>query len=285
MKILMLKGLPASGKSSWSKEFIKNQKAEWKRINKDDIRSMLSLPFTQEREKFVLKIRNSLIRESISNGFSAIIDDCNLASKHEDTLKQLAQELKCDFEVNDSFLEVPVQECIERDAKRTNSVGRTVILNMYKQFLQPVPLCQDASLPKCVIFDCDGTLNNVTNRSPYDGTTCDQDTAIEHTVDYIKYLKSKERVIIIFSGLEEKYREQREKWLLLQGITYDTLVLRTTGDNRNDAIIKEEFFNSYIKDKYYVEVIVDDRKRVGRMWTRIGLANKLLMVGDPDLEF
>lgn len=38
-KVIILYGPPASGKSTWAKEFIK-EKTQWIRVNRDDIRLM-----------------------------------------------------------------------------------------------------------------------------------------------------------------------------------------------------------------------------------------------------
>jgi hypothetical protein len=47
--------------------------------------------------------------------------------------------------------------------------------------------------------------------------------------------------------------------------------MRRSGDNRCDSIVKEEIYNDYIKDKYNVLAVFDDRDRVCDMWRRIGL--------------
>jgi len=54
MKVLILKGLPASGKSTYAKELV--AKGNWKRINKDDLRAMLDCSkWSKANEKFVLQ--------------------------------------------------------------------------------------------------------------------------------------------------------------------------------------------------------------------------------------
>ena len=100
-KIIMLKGLPASGKSTWAKEKI-NENSNYIRINKDDIRESITGKWTSKKEKIVISIRNSLIKTGISLGKNVIIDDTNLNPKHEQSLKTLAQELGVEFEINDS---------------------------------------------------------------------------------------------------------------------------------------------------------------------------------------
>lgn len=41
LKIILCKGLPASGKSTWTRELIDKNPEKYKRINKDDLRAML----------------------------------------------------------------------------------------------------------------------------------------------------------------------------------------------------------------------------------------------------
>jgi tRNA uridine 5-carbamoylmethylation protein Kti12 len=52
--IVMTIGLPASGKSTYSKELVKKEPGRWKRVSKDDLREMFDCyEFTQSNEKFV----------------------------------------------------------------------------------------------------------------------------------------------------------------------------------------------------------------------------------------
>ena len=45
--------------------------------------------------------------------------------------------------------------------------------------------------------------------------------------------------------------------------------MRKSGDNRKDTIIKKEIFNSEIRDKYYIDFVIDDRPCVIRMWKKL----------------
>ena len=49
------------------------------------------------------------------------------------------------------------------------------------------------------------------------------------------------------------------------------LHMRKTGDSRKDCIVKKEIFDAEIKDKYYIEFILDDRDQVVKMWRSMGL--------------
>ena len=57
-KVLVLIGLPASGKSTWAHDFIERN-PNWIRINKDDLRSMLhNGVWSKGNENKVLNIRD-----------------------------------------------------------------------------------------------------------------------------------------------------------------------------------------------------------------------------------
>ena len=126
--IYMLKGLPASGKSTYAKNMI-----NIKRVSKDDLRNMIDDgEYTKENEMFILDVRNYLVGRALELGFDVVIDDTNMNPEHEIALRYLA-------EVNKSYLEVyemdtSIEECIRRDAKRTNPVGEDVIRGMAEKF-------------------------------------------------------------------------------------------------------------------------------------------------------
>lgn len=133
--------------------------------------------------------------------------------------------------------------------------------------------------PIAVICDIDGTLAHMNGRSPYDPTRYHEDTK-DDTVHYIFARISEGAVRIICSGRDDTYRGVTEKWLAEHGITYDLLYMRLAGDKRSDAIIKQEIYDTYIKDNYNVRCVLDDRNRVVEMWRRNGL--KCLQVADGD---
>lgn len=170
MKLIMTKGLPGSGKSQWAKDLVTKEPGKWKRINKDDLRMMFDNgKWSKHNEHFVLLMRDTAALSALQHGWNVIIDDTNLAPKHELHLKELAAEAKADFEIKD-FTNVSLEECIRRDQKRPNYVGEKVIRSMYRQFLQPKvesPV-DDPNLPTAVICDIDGTLALFGDANPYD---------------------------------------------------------------------------------------------------------------------
>ena len=135
MKIIMTKGLPASGKTTWAKQYLKDN-PKTKRVNKDELRAMLDDEiWSQENEDFVLKIRNLIIKQAIMEGYDILVDDTNLAPKHEKVLRFIAKDRGADFEVKD-FTDVEPITCIERDMEREHPVGEEVIWRMFGTFMK-----------------------------------------------------------------------------------------------------------------------------------------------------
>lgn len=293
MKIIMLKGLPSSGKTSWANEQLK--KGSYIRISKDDIRPMLG-GFSQRKEKEVLRIRNLLIEFGVKQKHNVIVDDTNLNPTHEKTLRQLAESLGAKFEVNDSFLDVSPEECIKRDLHRGDkAVGAEVIWDMYYKWLAPKPnrlLDHEFGLPRCVLVDIDGTLAlNTSQRSFYDLTKVDKDTPdpfISCVVDAlgsygVELNGHKYPYVFLVSEREDSCREMTEAWLDKNFIPYDKLFMRKADDARADEIVKQEIYEENIKGKFTVLGVIDDRPKVCRKWRELGL--RVAQVGNPYVEF
>lgn len=131
-KIILLRGLPASGKTTWSLQHIKDNPGT-KRVNKDDLRAMLDGGiWSPENEDFVLMVRDAIVRLALSHGHDIIVDDTNLHSKHKNRLWRLASLENAIVETK-SFMDVEPITCIERDMEREHPVGEEVIWKMFDQ--------------------------------------------------------------------------------------------------------------------------------------------------------
>jgi len=294
VKIIMLKGLPASGKSTWARERQK-EGGNYLVISKDEIRKMFG-GYAPKREKDVLRVRNELIKLGIKLRKNVIVDDTNLNIKHERYIRQLANELGVKFEINDDFMEVPPEECIKRDLHRgEKAVGASVIWDMYYRWVAPDPqvnLDVNFDKPRCVICDVDGTLAlNTEGRSFYDLSRVNEDTAdpfVSCVVDALynygtEINGDKYPSIIILSGREEISREATEGWLKQYGIPYDQVIMRETGDKRSDSIVKRELYEKYVEPNYCVLGVIDDRPSVCAVWRSLGL--RVAQVGNPYIDF
>lgn len=286
MTITILKGLPASGKSTWVKEF---RIGFAKVINKDLLREMLDGgAWSKENEQIVLQIRDSIIIDCILLRKNIIIDDTNLDPKHEKRIRQIADYYSnlgepVNVIVKDDFLKVPLEECIERDGKRPNPVGKKVIEDMYNRYVLPTITkelpTKDAKLPKAVIFDIDGTLAHKCDRDIYDGSKAIDDYLDENVYMFLNSLVETGIKIIICSGRDGRYEVVTRQWLLKNNVYFNEFYIRAAGDKRKDSIVKREFLAD-ILTKYNPILAVDDRNQVVKMWRDAGI--KCWQVCDGD---
>lgn len=265
-KLLLLKGLPACGKTTYAKELVNKG---WKRVNKDDMRLMIDGgKWSRANEKEILNQERRLVEYFLKGGFNVVVDDTNFA--HERTWQEEALRAGAEFEIK--FFDVPVMECVERDSKRGDkSVGAKVIFRMYDQYLRPKPVEWSENKQNCYVFDVDGTLAKMNGRNPYDYSLVHTDT-VNHNVAMIARLLAQSGLpIIILSGRTDDCKFETLKWLYDNNIPHDAIFMRKTGDNRNDAIVKRELYEDNLKEKYNVLAIFDDRNRVVDMWRALGL--------------
>lgn len=199
--------------------------------------------------------------------------------------RELAKVHEAEFEIKD-FTDVSVEECIERDRKRQNYVGEKVIRDMAKRYFPQNsprktlrPMIYDPRLRFCVIFDIDGTLACIGERSPYDSRSCDKDL-VNPSIAFLNNMVPSNHSIVLLSGRMNNAREETVKWLDDHNIKFDHLYMRNTGDFRKDAIIKQELYDQHIKGKMNVTFVVDDRDQVVRMWRDMGLTVLQCNYGD-----
>jgi predicted kinase len=296
-KIILTKGLPGSGKSTWAKDYILKRTTDygekWKRINKDDLREMIDCgQWSKDNEKNIINVRNTLIREFIQRKYNIIIDDTNFGP-HEAEIKKIVDEWntlllmpgdKEEYvvEIKD-FTDVPLKTCIERDLKRYRSVGKDVIMRMHKQYLapidEPLKMAINPLLPFAIMVDIDGTLAKHVQRSPYDYSLVHTDEIYPHIREIVqKY--AHEYAVVIMSGRPDSCRAETEKWLEENDVPYTHFHMRKAGDQREDSIVKKELFDAHVRDSYNVLFVLDDRNRVVDMWRSIGLNCLQVQPGD-----
>jgi len=132
-KILVLQGLLASGKSTFAKILVEGD-SKWVRVNRDDLRTMFHMQWSQETEFLVKEVQEEIVRRAIRAGYSVIIDDTNLAPSTCERWKQVASFLGCPVEFKP--ITTPLEECIRRDSLRPNPVGEKIIRNLYDKYLK-----------------------------------------------------------------------------------------------------------------------------------------------------
>lgn len=276
----MLKGLPASGKSTYARELVEKG---WTRVNKDDLRAMMhNSHHGKAKEALVLWIRDEIVKRSLSKGMNVVVDDTNFNPIHWATLVQLGQWYKA--EVTEKFFDVPLDVCIERDKLRPKPVGEMVIRDMHNRYLAKETVVEkyvpDESLPAAYIFDVDGTLAEMGARSPYEWDKVHLDTLIVPVARLLALLKTTDVDIIIFSGRDGSCLKETIGWLRKNNIPIDDIYMRAAGDMRKDSIVKKEIFFRDIAPRYNILGVFDDRNQVVKMWREIGLTCFQVAEGD-----
>jgi predicted kinase len=291
-KVILTTGLPASGKSTWAKAHQMNDPEQIVLVSRDDIRKMIGcFPIgSKDQENLVSKIQDDVIVRAIKEGKDVIVHDTNLNSKSPTRIKKLFDG-DVEFLIAD-FTDVPVDLCIQRDSLRENPVGPAVIKNMARQLQKPwrltpefmndvqlsEPLEYDPELPYAIVIDTDGTTAHHI-RSPYDYAKCDTDIPDRNMAQLLGTLDS-EYVIIGMSGRPDTWREKTEGWYHNWGIPFDEFYMRAADDKRNDADVKQEMVDKYIRGKYNVLMWFDDRDRVVRRLRKLGIKVSQVAYGD-----
>ena len=140
-----------------------------------------------------------------------------------------------------------------------------------------------------VIFDLDGTLANAEHRIHlitgekknweefYD--LADKDTPIHNIRTLCNELEAFCEIIIV-TARNKKTELATRKWLKKYHIRYNSLIFVRSKDNRlKDYDLKEQWLQSFArKDKIWL--VVEGRKKVGKMWRDNGLTCLQCVEGD-----
>jgi len=305
--IIITQGLPASGKSTWAREQMASEPGRWKRFNRDDLRSMIDdSVFTRDNEKFIVSAQNDLVRKALSAGYDVILDNTHLVPRTVKTIHTIAESVG-DVKVIHKPFNVSLEKCLERNEKREGRarVPDNAIYGMAKgagitkgrklkeseSYYPPKVTSdrveQDPTKQWSIICDLDGTLADISWRSPYDASQCERDIPNEPVVELVKAMHKQGRKIIFVSGRDDKYKPQTvnfiNKHVQINGEPIPwALHMRQTGDMRKDTIVKKEIFHRHIEPENYVEFVLDDRPSVVRMW-RYDMGFWVLAVND--IEF
>jgi hypothetical protein len=248
--------------------------------------------WSKENERFVKDVRDLIIIEALAAGKNVVVDDTNLMGGHIDHIKEITESFRPTYE--EKFMDTPLAECIRRDMLRPNGVGKKVIRRMYDAIshLYIPKIEYDPNKPDCIIVDIDGTLAHMNGRSPYDYSKVHTDVIDEVVVDLVRRYRKTDIMdenplyVVLVSGRDDTCKEETEKWLRDNHIPYDELFMRDStlvdedGKKLDDTKIKRDIYNEWIKNRYNVRFVLDDRNRVVDMWRSLGL--KVLQVGEGD---
>ena len=294
-KIILTRGLPASGKSTWAKEFARVNPGVV-RVSRDDLRSQLypGADYRDIDEDLITEAETALVRAALRQGKTVVVDAMHLQQRYINRWQKLGYPVEIvEFHTDEATLLV-------RNTNRESRVPNHVIVNNYKKFvnkdgsLRKVKLnpeefvidykyVPDNTKPTAVIVDIDGTLaHNDGHRSFYDYTQVMGDKPVWHVIDAANGLNTVHHTIVV-SGRKAECREDTEAWLLTYGIQYDEFYMREDGDDRADTIVKMEILRDKIAPVFDVIAAIDDRPSVCEAWRKMGIPT--FQVGDPDNRF
>lgn len=307
IKLIYTKGVSGSGKSFWAKQYVAQNK-NTVIICRDDIRLMLQPGYqfgNWKLEDVVTDISVAAVESSLKNGLSVIICDTNLSDRSINKWKSIAdsfnkEKLTVKLEEK-SFLDVPLEICIERDRKRglvdnMPWVGENVIM---EQALRSGVIKKE----KCVLVDLDGTLCDISNRRKesqmengkinfdrfHDISLLETDLPRTDIIDFVNKFKEENNCkMVIVSGRSSATNKDNDKcrilnwskdWLVKNGVNFDHILMRKQKDSRSDVDVKRDFLKLVGKEN--VLLAVDDRRQVCDFWKSEGINLKIVDPNDP----
>jgi predicted kinase len=286
-KLIILQGPPASGKSTFAKDYAKENK-NCIIVNRDNIRLMTKGFYDcKNYEDYISEIEISCVKNGLNMGYDVIVDATNLNHKTISKWEKLANDISVDIEFKEFY--IPFKEAVERDQKRGEnggiSVGKKVLDRFYRTYYKekyeneimdkrPIIEYQE-NLKDCIICDLDRTIALSTGRSPFDWSRINEDKCDKR----LKYLLSKlhgccDCEIIFLTGRDEEARDNTERWLLKnmpQFMEWTLEMKESEHKFEKGYLFKERFYEENIKNKYNVIAVFDDEENCINMWRSKGL--------------
>ena len=284
-KLIVLQGCPCSGKSTWSKEYIKNNENTI-RVCRDDIRLELNNgKYSMDNEREVSIYEKERIIAGIHSNLDVIIDATNLNPKTIKQWNDLANDLECDIEFKKFY--IPFSEAMVRSKKRKEEGGlyisKKVMLGFYKKYF-PNELSDEftdkriikepeLNLPNCVICDLDGTLALHQGRHPYEWDKISTDKMDSRLQLMLMKLHANNQSEIIFvTGRNAEARQATIEWLDKHlGIKDYKLYTKEPNEYTSGEVYKERIYHEHIENKYNVLCVFEDSDRCVLMWRKLGL--------------
>lgn len=273
MNVKVMKGLPASGKSTRSKQLVRDA-GNYGRVNRDDLRAMIfDSVWSGPREKVIVECEKAIAAILLKNKMHVVVDDTNLLQKQEDLWKNFCASNNATFDLED--IGCNIQTCIDRDAQREKRVGEAII---YRMALDAGLIPFDER--KIVIVDIDGTIADGSHREylvngdkkdwpQYFNLMC-FDAPIQHVIDWVNDL-SKDHMICVVTGRPDEWQYETLRWLREKAkVHFDYLFMRRGSDKRPDVDVKTDILNLLPKDQVFMAI--DDRPAViNGCWRKNGI--------------
>lgn len=296
-QIILTRGLPASGKTTWAERWVREDPETRVRVNRDDIRDMLFVQpaYEYKQEELVSAVEREAVLAAISAKLDVVVDATHLRPKYIASWHRFAKGHGAELIIKE--FPADLETVLKRNANRERVVDESVIRNMWDKYTRKgefLPLSASQAVsdpsepyvpnglkPPAIIVDIDGTVaRRWEGRDIYDASQADKDHAILPVIDLVWQAFDKGYRIVFCSGRDESARRVTEEWISQNITSTFELHMRPEGDRRKDSIVKQELFDKYIRHNYNVRWVLDDRNQVVDMWRSLGLTCLQVAPGD-----
>lgn len=289
-KMILTRGYPGFGKSTWADSYMRNAPHRTVRIERDEIRTSLGVTGKTTNSKTELAVSNVaqlLLDNAVRFKADVLISDTNLVLKYVKQYIRWADDHGYEVEIID-FIE-PLDVLEDRDMARPKAkrVGLDALRNLAKKY--PVSrwlsveeirremakqqkeslregerpaFRNDPSLPEAILVDIDGTLAHMVDRDPFEFHLVGQDSLDEQVASTVAMYARSGVSIIVMSGRPETCRTETEEWLARYKVPYSELWMRGADDYRPDWKVKDELVRAHVENRYHILFCLDDRNQV-----------------------
>ena len=135
-KIILCRGIQGSGKSTWAKRYCEEH-PNTIRLNRDDIRKMVSQKWSPQLEDMVKATEYSAMISALCSHMDVVIDDVsnlNANTRKIIDVYLLPLNLPEGREIVTQDFFIPLQDCIKRDSLREEPIGEEIIKKTYKMY-------------------------------------------------------------------------------------------------------------------------------------------------------
>jgi predicted kinase len=301
-ELLVLIGLPGSGKTTRRKEWLAEDPDGRVYINYDEMRIARygeGWRFNRQQENEMQAAAVEVARKAINAGLSVCVDNTNLSKRTRNQWAQLALGMGALYVEEE--MPTSVEECIKRDAARTGRarVGRAVIERMALfngfttfgsvgnpivivdidgtvadcehrlRFIQPrtelCPVCNAAGKPEpCKHCGNHGIIAAKKDwKSFHNPELLAKDPVIEPIAELVGAMFQRGYDIVFLTGRDTSIGTVTEDWINNNlGDKYHHLFMRQAGDSRPDYTHKLEILSFIPKSR--VAFILEDRDQCVR---------------------
>ncbi|MCG8571162.1 MAG: AAA family ATPase [Spirochaetes bacterium] len=144
LDLVIICGLPCSGKSEFAADYFSNQKR--KRINRNEIRRHLfemtnfgqiwKADFFNEGDEYLVKhVERKILEHFLHNHIKVLVDNTSVSKASRKHYLEIAKHMNKTAGV--IFLNTSVQTCLARNQKREDKLSPHIISNLYAKIEKP----------------------------------------------------------------------------------------------------------------------------------------------------